>query len=516
MELWNYFQILDQKQKGWLFKKDNIEERLLALIKILELGYPSSIQSLIPFLKDENKEIQLTTCKVITQLFNNIETKKSYYDTLKHCDIETSDLDTYNQVFTSEECLILFSIASMNSNGYVREEAIKCLTNSNSEKAIPFIVYRLADWVPSVRKTALKCIENFIKSKYLKALVDNLTLFEWLQKVERINLNQIHSDIMTFVVFENKKYITENFKSFNDKIRISIAKLFSNSTNLKPEELNLLLSDNHFIIRNFAIPHFDKLTQQEIDILLKDKSAKIRIQVLYRLKNKNNFRELIIPFLADKSASIREFARFSLKNCISDFASIYNDNLLQKKDIIGSLSGLAETSGKKFVDNVVPFLNDKKISIRKKAFLALKQLDDSKAYIFALQNLGSDYLGIRNIIIAYFSNIATTAVLQKARDIYASGQYDLKISMLKLFSQVGKWTTIADIMIGTIDENENIRQISLIYLQQWRDKASSYFIQPTPGDLERANQTFQLTYKIHEEKRYFNQNPLTGIDFYLR
>ena len=82
MELWNYIQILGQKKQGWLFKKDNIEERLLALTKILEFGYPSSIQNLIPFLKDENKEIQHTTCNVITQLFKKIETKKGYYDTL--------------------------------------------------------------------------------------------------------------------------------------------------------------------------------------------------------------------------------------------------------------------------------------------------------------------------------------------------------------------------------------------------------------------------------------------------
>ena len=93
MELWNYIQILEQKKQGWLFKKDNVEERLNALAKILEFGYPSSIYNLIPFLKDDNIIIQQTTCDVIIELFRKIKTKKGFYDTLKHCNISKSDID---------------------------------------------------------------------------------------------------------------------------------------------------------------------------------------------------------------------------------------------------------------------------------------------------------------------------------------------------------------------------------------------------------------------------------------
>lgn len=148
--------------------------------------------------------------------------------------------------------------------------------------------------------------------------------------------------------------------------------------------------------------------------------------------------------------------------------------------------------------------------------MALKQLDNEKAYAFALHNLDSKYIGIRNVVIEYLSNNATPEVLRRARETYASGQYELKKSMLKLFGKVGKWTTIADIMIGTIDENENVRQLSLDYLQQWRNKATTYFTQPKQGELDRANKIFQFAFELHEEKKYFTQNPLTGLDFYLR
>jgi HEAT repeat protein len=516
MELWNYLQILGQKKQGWLFKKDNVGERLLALTKILEFGYPSAIQPLIPFLKDKNKEIQHSTCGVITQLLKKIETKKAYYDILKHCDISQSDIEFYGRTFSNEDCITLYSIATLNSNGYIREYAIKQLSDTRSEKAIPFIVYRLADWVQAVRQTALKSMEHFKKVEFINALVENLTIFDWLQQVERTDLNSVHSDIMNFVVIENKNYVIEHFKTFSDRTRIVIAKQIANAVNIELKDLKILLSDKHFLVRNFALTHFDKLTQVEIDHLLTDKSARIRIQTLYNLKNRENFSDIVFPFISDNSASIRDFARYSLKNNVSDFATIYNNNLLNRKNIIGSLSGMAETNGKNFIETLVPFLNDPQTKIRKATFLALKQLDNAKAYNFALQNLDSEYIGMRNIIVDYFSNAATIEVLQQARKIYADGQYEVKKSMLKLFSKVGKWATIADIMIGTIDENESIRQLSLAYLQRWKNKATSYFTKAKQEELESANQLFRYAFEVHEEKKYFNQNPLTGIDFYLR
>jgi HEAT repeat protein len=516
MEIWHYIEVLRKQKQGFLFKKDNVEERLVALNKILEFGYPSTIHSLIPFLKDSDKEIQNATCNTIIQLFKKIETKKGYYDTLKHCDISLADLDTYEKTFPNDQLITLLAIASLNGNGYVREKAVNKLASSNSEVAIPFIVYRLADWVPVVTQSALKGIKKFKKAEFINALVDNFSIFEWLQKVERTNLSSVYSDIMDFVIVENKKYVTDNFKTFTDKTRLLVAKQISASEKIDLSDLKLLLQDKYFLIRNLALTHFVQLTQTEIDALLTDKSASVRIQTLYKLKDRLEFSDIIYPFLFDNSASIREFARYTLKNKISDFAALYNDNLLIKANITGSLSGLGEINGKEYSENIEKFLNDKKIKIRKTAFLALKKLDEEKAYNFALLNLDSEYNGIRNLVIEFLSNSATPEVLQKARETYTNGKFELKKSMLKLFSKIGRWTTIADIMIGTIDENENIRQLSLGYLQQWRTKATSYFTQPKQGELERANQIFKFAFEMHEEKKYFSLNPLTGIDFYLR
>ena len=516
MDIWNYIEILSNKKQNWLFPKDNVEERLIALTKILEGGQPTTIHSLIPFLKDKNKEIQNATCHTIIGLFAKIGTKKGYYDTLKHCDISKSDIDLHENTFAQEQFIQLLSIASLNSSGYVREKAVKKLSVSGDEKAIQFIIYRLADWVQAVRQSALNGIENFKKTQFIDAFVDNLSIFEWLQKVERTDLSSVYNGIINFILTENKEYVFKNFSSFSDKTRLLLARHISSSSNTIPDEVTLLLNDKHFLIRNFALQHFDKLSENEINNLLKDKSSRVRIQMLYKLKSKSDFTQLIQSFLTDKSASIREFARFSLKNEITDFATLYNDNLKQNKEVFASLCGLAETNGKQFSESVEPFLQDTKIKIRKSAFLALTKLNEQKAYDFAITNLDSEFIGIRNVAIEFLQKKLNVEVLERARQIYNKGKFDLKKAMLKMFNNIGGWTTIADIIIGTIDENENIRNLSFGYLQMWKAKAVRLFTQPKADELDRAKKVFTFAFEMHEDKKYCKENPLTGLDFYFR
>ncbi|MBE8720839.1 hypothetical protein [Sphingobacterium pedocola] len=516
MEIWQYIEILRRPNKTWLFSKDNTDEKINALTKIANNGYPGLIYSITEFLKDNNKEIRGTTCRTIIHLFKKIDSRKGYYDTLKHCSISKSDIDFYEANFPKEQYIELLAISSLNGSGYVREKAVKKLSQVDSSRAVQFLIYRLADWVLPVRQAARNGIDNYKKTNYIDSLIENLPIFEWLQKVERTDLRPIYQDIVNFIAFTNRAYVIENFKKYPDKLRILLAKHISSSLADNSQELKLLLNDKHFLIRNLTINHFDKLGQAQIEQLLNDKSANVRLQTLYCLKEQNGFETTAKKFLADNSATIRHFARFTLKQSNSDFAKFYNDNLHENKQIIGSLSGLAETDGKNYSETVKSYLKDNKIRIKKTAFLALCKLDEEDAYDFAFANLDSKYLGLRNVIIEFLSNIPRQEVLTKAKSIYETGNYDLKKSMLKLFNKVGGWTAIPDLMIGTIDENENIRQLAFGYLQIWRTRAVRLFSTPKQVEIERAKQIFNFVNEIQEDKQYFKTNPVDGLDFYFK
>lgn len=516
MELWKSIEILRNKKRNWLLGKNNDDERINALNNILDLGLPSAISYLIPFLKDKNSEIKNLTCLAIVELFDKISSKKSFYETLKHSEISKSDIDFYKNYFSEKEYIILLAIASLNYNGYVREKAVKKLVETQNPLAIQFIIYRLADWVQNVREVASKGLVNYKKIEFIDGLIENFETLEWLRSVERTDLNSFYTGIKNFIIIQNKKHVLDNFKSYSDKTRIIVAKQLSDTNDVELNDLQILISDKHFIVRNFALKKFNKLTKVQINQLLNDKSARVRYETLFKLKETPDFKEIALNFIADNSATIRNFSRFILKDDISDFASIYNDNLQNNRNILGSIIGLSEINGIKYIPTVESFLNNKSIRVKKFAFLSLKNLDETKAYGFALSNLDTQFLGLRNLIINFLETKATNEVLDKAREIYQNGDFDLKKSMLKLFSKIGKWTTIADLMIGTIDENENIRNLSVQYVKNWKTKATSYFTQPKLGELERANQILNFVYELHEEKQYYPHNPLSGIDFYLK
>jgi len=516
MEIWQYIEILRRPNKAWFFSKDITDEKINALTKIANEGYSSLIYSLTKFLKDDNREIRETTCRTITHLFKKIDSKKGYYDTLKHCGISKSDIDFYEANFPKEQYVELLAISSLNGSGFVREKAVKKLSQIDSSRAVQFLIYRLADWVLPVRQAALNGIDNYKTTNYIDSLIENLPIFEWLQNVERTDLSGVYKDIVEFIASKNREYVIENFKKYPAKLRILLARHISSSLRDNSQELNLFLSDKHFLIRNLALNHFDKLGQTEIEQLLNDKSGNVRLLTIYCLKDQNGFETIAKKFLADNSATIRHFARFTLKQTNIDFAKFYNDNLQENKQVIGSLSGLAEMEGKQYLETVKSYLKDKKIRVKKKAFLALCKLDEEGAYDFAFANLDSQYLGLRNVIIEYLSHIPRQEVLTKAKSIYETGNYDLKKSMLKLFNKVGGWTAIPDLMIGTIDENENIRQLAFGYLQIWRTRAVRLFTTPKQEEIERAKQIFSFVNETHEDKQYFKTNPVNGVDFYFK
>ena len=119
-------------------------------------------------------------------------------------------------------------------------------------------------------------------------------------------------------------------------------------------------------------------------------------------------------------------------------------------------------------------LGEKIRRLRKEKDLTIEQLaeqtDSSKGYIWELENHDTrkpsaekliKIAAILNVDIEFLQKKLNVEVLEKAREVYKNGKYDLKKAMLKMFNNVGGWTTVADIIIGTIDENESIRNLSL-------------------------------------------------------
>lgn len=515
MTIWKYIEILKKPDRTLFLSKDNTKEKVAALDQIAQYGYSSDISNLIFALKNKNKAIREATCNAIIHLFKKIKNKKEYYNILKCCEISIKDIDFYTDKFVSEQLAYLLVIGSMNHNGYVRERSVMGLAKVSNEKAIQFIIYRLADWVQPVREAAKKALLQYKTKEHLDFLIENLPTIEWLQKVERINLENVYNSFIEFIISTNRDYTIANYTKYSDKLRLIIAKHISCSLD-DISELKILLYDRHFLIRSLALNHLDRLQENDINLLLNDKSAKIRLNTLYSLKDRECFVEIVSDFIADESSSIRHLARFTLKNTISDFAELYSLQLKNNKNIVGSLLGLGEINARQYSAIVESYLSSSRIKIKKAALTALIKLDENSANKYVIENLDTTVVGLRRIMIDFLSVNYNRDVLEKASRCYQEGNEELKISMLNLFSKIGGWEALADLILGTIDPNDNVRNIAEQHIDRWRVRATSLYATPSNEDLERIRTAFSVANNILQNKQFFAQNPLEGLDFYFR
>lgn len=516
MEVWQCLEILRKSEKTWFFGKEkNQEEKLIALNKISEIGYPSLISDIIPYLRSSFKEIRTGTIETIKVLFEKLKGKKAYYDSLKHCPISKNDIAYFETEFDEENFSLLMKVSSLNRNGYVRERAVGKLGELQTENVLPFIIFRLADWVPNVRNAAKHELRKFTKSENHKELINNLSLFKWLQKVERTDLSKIYKEVIEFLVIDSRAETIKSFHSTNDKERRILAKELSERIQSE-DEVNILIYDKHFLIRVLALNHFDRLTGNQKKKLLNDKSARVRQKVLYEYKGEKDFESLLKNYLADKSGSIRHLARFYLKEAGIDFKEFYTNNLTNNRQVIGSMLGLLDIEAKDCESYLRPQLQSDKVRCVKTAFYVLSNLNPSEVLEFAKSNLFTERIGLRNQVIEYFGKNQNQDILKIVRDKYSNTDEEIKLSILKLFSRIGGCSSFPDLLIGTIDKSELVRKQARLYVQKWKSEAISMFSKPTIDEQERAIKVFNFVNETHIEKKYFNNNPVEGLDFYIK
>lgn len=515
MDLWQYISILRQPDTTGIFRKNNTNEKLEALEKIRAEGYPGLIYHLIPLLRNATSAIiREAVCDTIVHLFRKM--KGRLYETVNLCEISKSDIDFYEAAFQKDQLIVLLAISSLNEDGYLREKAVKRLAALQTPEVVPFLIYRLADWVPQVRQSAIEALTPLTRPDFVDTFVAHLPLLQWLRQVQRTDPGPVAEGIRDFIIHRNRAVVLQHFSRYTDKARLILTQQLSASYTGDSRELSIFIRDKLYLIRLQALEHFEDLSTAAIEKLLTDKSPKVRIHTLYKLKGAANFRDIIQRFIADDAASIRSFARFVLKENEIDYKTIYYNNLQEDRQISGSLAGLAETGAKEYAAAVERFLQHPFPHICSTAFLAFIKLDEPKAHVFAITHMASEIPGIRKVTIGYLSRVAGKSVLETARLHFKTGSIEIKKSMLKLFSQSGGWPALADLMLGTIDTHESIRLLSANYLATWKHRAITLYTKPAPEDMERARLIFDFAHEHHEKETYFSTNPLTGLDFYLR
>jgi HEAT repeat protein len=488
-------EILNKRPKLF-FQKENISEKLQCFDTIQQVGTPTIIYSLISFLSSDNILIQTKAAETILILFSKLKSVNDFADTLKHVHIERTDIDFYRVDFDERTYVQLLGIASLNSNGYVREIAVKELARIKNADGLKFILLRLGDWVGSVRKAATEAAISFLKDEYLNDLLKELPMIDWLLKVKRVDLSEIHNIIIQFILNHNfSEEFYKKIKRLDDKSRFRFYKSFLTNKRPTREQIYKIAADRNFIIRLELVKHladFDQTIQKELlEIFLQDPSTAMRLSALYATKNFSpDLDGQIATLLSDETASVREMSRHLLREKGIDFAQLYRQRIIDKQFLPGSILGLSETGDQADLPSFKQHIHGKINKLIVASLVAINKFNPDTAKNYSLELLIHRNKKVRNKAAEILAKNFDSQTLCKVRDIYDIEGYEIKKTILSLFNRVGGWNIIGDLLLALTDENEKIQILGWQFLDKWKQKSTRLFTTPPKAEIDRANQIF--------------------------
>jgi HEAT repeat protein len=451
-----------------------------------------------------------------------LKSLNEYADILKHLSIEKSDLDFYKVDFDEKTYVQLLGIASLNSSGYVREKAVKELVRLKNADGLKFILLRLGDWVAAVRKAATDGTLSFLEKSYIDDLLKQLPTIDWLLKVERVDLSEVHDRIIHFILSQDfSEEFYNKIKRLDDKTRFRFYKAFLSNRHPSKEQILKISADKNFLVRLQLIKHFsafDTDTQKElIARFLDDQSARVRLDGLYVSKNFNPFFDnQISELLSDETASVRQLSRHLLKDKGVDFAVLYRQRIAHKQFLSGSLLGLSETGSSEDMPIFEQYIRAEKSKVIVSCLTAINKFNGDKAKQYSLELLVHSIKKVCDKAVEILAKSSDAATLQKVRDIYAKGNFNIKKTILKLYNKIGGSNIVGDLLLALADENANIQNLGWQLLDKWKAKATRLFTTPPATEIERANKIYSSLDTNSLKLTHSRTTLLQDLKFFLR
>jgi HEAT repeat protein len=479
------YQILSMPTK--LFGYPKTEDKINTLNGIRSYAGTSDVNYIFPLVFHKSKELSFLAARVVSEIMGRVRGKKwnSVYDEIKYVKIEYEAVDKLLD-FQQDISIHLLGAASLNSNGYVREKALKLMSRADSKYSVPYILLRLNDWVLPVRNTAEKVLENFLTADNTGVFLDNFWLIEKLGNVMRTDLDNVRQKIGKFILDEavvDKLMIYLRHKQV--KTRLFCYKLFENTLPGEEEVVNLALKDKSFEVRLWlveAIRGFEPAKRTRlIGELLNDRSSRVVTAVMRKYEDiaSGKFSQRIEQLLVSEHASIRDDARFLAGKYlyIKDFPGFYRKQI-GNRPVPGALLGLGETGSKEDFQLVSSFYYQNEPEMRQEALTAMWYLSKEGAADYLLKALASDLPKVRRTAKKLLKKTRLPVIIFEMKNRLEYIDPEIKLFALKVLCSYGGWHALEGILFALTNWQEQEAQTALSLLDSWVKGSAGLYSMP--------------------------------------
>jgi len=358
----------------------------------------------------------------------------------------------------------LLGVASLNANGHVRQAALEWLSALNHPRAVPYVLLRLADWVPAVRRVAQDAMMRLLNSDHAAAILQHGHLVDWLERVQRVDLSEIRTAILTTLRGERfRETLLAQQKAGEHGTRFFCYRLLADETDdiaTIPALITAALSDRSSVIRRWMARRLlnasENIAAQWLPQLLADTYVLVRLEVLRWLPESlwPAARDAAGEMIYSDSPGLRSAARFLLKSHgITDFAECYRERLEQIERLgntatvpVGPTAGLCETGDKADLGRIAQYTDHPRPRIREAALTGLGQLNAEAAADWAIQALSDTNARVRRAAVRILQK-AGSHCRQQVRSALEQGSLTARLAALDVLVYLGGWDALRDILL---------------------------------------------------------------------
>lgn len=276
------------------------------------------------------------------------------------------------------EAPALLLCASCHSDGFVREAAVRALSERRDGAEVAPLLLRRNDWVPAVRDTAAEALQARLTIDYAPHLLRCLVLLEQLAAQRRAEHGPYCAAALDLLrSAEAAPALRAALSAPDRRARRAAFRLAAESQGLPLRQvLDLALSDRDLVVRLWAARTararlYGPALREVLAQARGDRGVPVRREVLAAFLD--DYPELRRA-LFDPCAGLRHMARHYLsKKAHIDYAALYREALSAPRSTERAMAaaGIGETGGPGDAEALAPLCADASARVRKAALRAL-------------------------------------------------------------------------------------------------------------------------------------------------
>lgn len=276
---------------------------------------------------------------------------------------------------------------SSHYNGFVREVAVRELSEQPSPAALAALLERANDWVPQVRKLASEGVQRYLAAEHAPALLHALPQLMALAERQRADHGQTLATARAALQApEVRSEVVAEFLARQGKAARFLFALLSEASREPAALLEMALAHREMTVRQMAVSACLSLpAEQAVPLLqhtLATPGASVRVKALHVLLSlPDDPREMLRVALLDASPAVRNLARWAAPRWQVDPREVLNARL-----------GDAQPTRKREWLGVLGLANELEVTLDQPWRSAALRSPMSSVRLVAMANLGDEHL----------------------------------------------------------------------------------------------------------------------------